>query len=147
MATMNNAGGTPAVATVLLVEDDPKIASFIRKGLRHEGCREEWVSSGEEAILRLQEGGVDVLVLDLGLPEIDGLDVLRHVRSRGVDIPVIVVTGRTDPRDRTAALSLGVNAYLTKPFAWSELRAALLVAVEEMASSRQEGARTMPDQG
>jgi DNA-binding response OmpR family regulator len=147
MSMMNSVGGTPAVATVLLVEDDPKIASFIRKGLRHEGFREEWVSSGEEAILRLQERGVDILVLDLGLPEIDGLDVLRRVRNRGMDIPVIVVTGRTDPRDRTAALSLGVNAYLTKPFAWSELRAALRVAVEEIASSRQEGARTMPDQG
>jgi two-component system response regulator QseB len=145
MLMMNNE--TPAGATVLLVEDDPKIASFIRKGLRHEGFREEWVSSGEEALLRLQEGGVNILVLDLGLPEIDGLDVLRQVRNRGMDIPVIVVTGRTDPRDRTAALSLGVNAYLTKPFAWSELRAALRVAVEEIASPRQEGARTMPDQG
>jgi DNA-binding response OmpR family regulator len=144
---MNKVGGTPAIATVLLVEDDPKIASFIRKGLRHEGLREEWVSSGEEGILRLLEGGVDVLVLDLGLPEIDGLEVLAQVRNRGMDLPVIVVTGRTDPRDRTTALSLGVNAYLTKPFAWSELREALRVAVEEIASPRQEGARIMPDQG
>jgi DNA-binding response OmpR family regulator len=144
---MNSSGGPPPQPTVLLVEDDPKIASFIRKGLRHEGFQEEWVTSGEEAILRLQEGGVDVLVLDLGLPEIDGLDVLAQVRNRGMDLPVIVVTGRTDPRDRTAALSLGINAYLTKPFAWSELRSEVRDAVEEAASSHQEGARRMRDQG
>jgi DNA-binding response OmpR family regulator len=116
--------------TVLLVEDDPKVVSFLEKGFRHEGFRMEWVSTGAEALARLEEEGIDVQVLDLGLPDIDGLEVLQEMRRRGVEVPVIVVTGRTDPRDRAVALSHGVRAYLTKPFRWADLLAELNAAVD-----------------
>jgi DNA-binding response OmpR family regulator len=128
---MKRAGRASPSATVLLVEDDPKIASFLNKGLRHEGFHVDWVTTGEEAISRLDDGGVDLLLLDLGLPDIDGLEVLRELRKRGMDLPVIVVTGRTDPHDRSIALSLGVSAYLTKPFPWGELLAAVRAALEK----------------
>jgi DNA-binding response OmpR family regulator len=89
---------------------------------------------------------VDVLVLDLGLPDIDGLEVLRQARERGVDVPVIVVTGRSDPRDRATALSLGVGVYLTKPFRWTDLLGAVRAAVEEAPSQLPRDERGMPGQ-
>jgi DNA-binding response OmpR family regulator len=142
---MKRAGRVSPSATVLLVEDDPKIASFLNKGLRHEGFHVDWVTTGEEAISRLEDGGVDLQLLDLGLPDVDGLEVLRELRERGMDLPVIVVTGRTDPRDQATALSLGVSAYLTKPFPWTELLAAVRAALEKSLSQRPENAREMPD--
>lgn len=135
MSTTNDGGGPPGAATVLLVEDDPKVASFLKKGLGREGFQMEWASTGTEAIARLDRGGVDVLVLDLGLPDIDGLEVLRRTRERGMDIPVIVVTGRSDPRDRGIAMGLGVGIYLTKPFRWTEFLTAVRAAVEQTSSA------------
>jgi len=109
------------MATVLIVEDDPLIASFIRKALARHGYEIEWVQSGKAALDRLDETGVDLQLLDLGLPDIDGLEVLRQLKERGDQIPVIVITSRSDPADRAIAEGLGVNAYLTKPFPLAEL--------------------------
>jgi DNA-binding response OmpR family regulator len=139
--------GAPDPATVLLVEDDPKIASLLTKGLRREGLQVDWVSTGEESLARLGEGGVALLLLDLGLPDVDGLEVLREMRERGMDVPVIVVTGRSDPRDRAIALSRGVRAYLTKPFAWAELLATVRAALAPTASPHPGDARGMPGRG
>lgn len=110
---------------VLVVEDDQRIASFIVKGLGASGFVVEWVTTGAEAIDRITQGGVDVQVLDLGLPDIDGLVVMRQLVERGNDVPVVIVTARTDPRDKAAALALGATSYLTKPFPWRELVAAV----------------------
>jgi len=139
--------GTVDPATVLLVEDDPKIASLLAKGLRREGYRVDWVPTGEESLTRLEEGGIALLLLDLGLPDIDGLEVLREMRQRGMDVPVIVVTGRSDPRDRAIALSRGVRAYLTKPFAWAELLGTVRAAQVPTALPHLGDARGMPDRG
>jgi two-component system, OmpR family, response regulator RegX3 len=139
--------GTSDPATVLLVEDDPKIASLLTKGLRRQGFLVEWVSTGEESLARLDMGGVDVLLLDLGLPDIDGLEVLREMRQRGMGVPVIVVTGRSDPRDRVIALSLGIRAYVTKPFAWADLLATVRAALDRAAPPGPGDAREMPDRG
>ena len=79
--------------------------------------------AGAAAIENVTAGGISVLVLDLGLPDIDGLDVMRDLIARGLAVPTVVVTARTDPTDRAAALALGANRYLTKPFAWAELLA------------------------
>jgi DNA-binding response OmpR family regulator len=131
--------------TILLVEDDPKIVSFLEKGFRREGFRMEWVSTGTEALARLEQKGIDVQVLDLGLPDIDGLEVLREMRRRGIEIPVIVVTGRTDPRDRAVALSQGVRAYLTKPFPWAVLLAEINAAIDPERWSRTGEAAETPE--
>jgi DNA-binding response OmpR family regulator len=116
--------------TVVVVEDDARIVSFMRKGLRANGYLVEWIATGTEAIERCQAGGVDIMLLDLGLPDIDGLEVLRRLRASGSTLPVIVITARTDPRDRASAMSLGVTTYLTKPYAWADL----LTAVNASAS-------------
>jgi DNA-binding response OmpR family regulator len=86
------------------------------------------------------------MVLDLGLPDIDGLEVLRRARDRGITVPVVVVTGRSDPRDRTIALSLGVGVYLTKPFRWTDLLEAIRAAVEQAPSPRPGDAQDRPGQ-
>lgn len=133
--------GVSASATILLVEDDPRIASFLDKGLRIAGFTVIWVTTGTEALARLEEGGIDLELLDLGLPDIDGLEVLRQARERGVDVPAIVVTARTDPRDRASAVDLGIEAYLTKPFPRAELLAAVHAALDRGASLRPKDAR------
>jgi DNA-binding response OmpR family regulator len=112
-------------AGLLIVEDDPRIADVLVKGLAKQGFEAECVTTGSEAIGRIEAGGIDLLLLDLGLPDIDGLDVLGVLRDRGIAVPVIVITSRSDPRDRAAALELGVRDYLTKPFAWADVWAAV----------------------
>jgi two-component system, OmpR family, copper resistance phosphate regulon response regulator CusR len=104
---------------VLIVEDEPRIAGFLAKGLRRQGYDVQCAYSGSEALEWTgQKDGdepIDLIVLDLGLPDIDGLDVLRELQARGSDVPVLVLTARTDESDRTAALRLGAVEYLTKP--------------------------------
>jgi DNA-binding response OmpR family regulator len=114
-----------AAAGLLIVEDDPRIAAVLAKGLGKRGFESESVSTGSQAISRIQEGGIGLLLLDLGLPDIDGLDVLQRLRNGGCDLPVIVITSRTDPRDRASALEFGVSEYLTKPVAWADVWAAV----------------------
>ena len=116
-------GGDERVANVLIVEDDPLIASFIRKALSREGHDVEWVPTGNAALERVAAGGVDLQLLDLGLPDIDGLDVLRRLQERDEQVPVIVITSRSDPADRATAHELGVDAYLMKPFPLANLLA------------------------
>lgn len=111
--------------TVLVVEDDPRIADFMVRGLRASGFAVDWVTTAGEALDRLAAGGVALQVLDLGLPDVDGLVMLRDAIERGLDVPTIVVTARTDPRDRAAAAALGVETYLTKPFAWADFLSAV----------------------
>lgn len=118
-------------ASILVVEDDPKIAAMLAKGLRRRGHLVETVGTGTEAVDRIERGGIDLQLLDLGLPDIDGLEVLRRLRESERDVPVIVITARSDPHDRDTAIGLGVVEYLTKPFAWTQLWAAIEACVPE----------------
>ena len=110
---------------VLVVEDDPKIASMLAKGLRAKQLDVETVTTGTAALARVNEGGIDLQLLDLGLPDMDGLEVLRRLRAEGNDVRVIVITARSDPADRATANGLGVADYFTKPFAWKQLWTAI----------------------
>jgi DNA-binding response OmpR family regulator len=110
-------------ATILIAEDEPRIALFLTKGLRGEGYRVAHVSDGAEVVGRLQELHPDLLLLDLGLPGIDGLTVLQRVRELGMHLPVIVLTARAELSDQIAGLDGGANDYLCKPFRFDELLA------------------------
>ena len=112
---------------VLVVEDEERIAAFLAKGLRQRSHTVDVVGIGAEAlqVLLTAYPGHDVLVLDLGLPDIDGLEVLRRAREQGVQVPVIVVTARTGGDDRAQARALGVDDYLVKPFPMNQLLASL----------------------
>jgi DNA-binding response OmpR family regulator len=110
---------------VLVVEDEPGIAGFIRQGLSEAGFGVTVESDGKRGLLRALTEEVDVLVLDVMLPGLNGLEILRRLRARGVNTPVLLLTARDEIDDRVAGLDAGADDYLTKPFAFAELLARL----------------------
>jgi DNA-binding response OmpR family regulator len=108
---------------VLVVEDEDRIASFLGKGLRAQGYAVERAATGAEALGRARDPNLDLIILDLGLPDIDGSDVLRRIRQLGSNVPVIILTARGDLDDRVRGLDLGADDYIAKPFAFDELLA------------------------
>jgi two-component system response regulator QseB len=108
---------------VLLVEDDPMVGEAVRKGLRQDGFAIDWVQDGKSADVALRTEDYAMLLLDLGLPQKDGLAVLRTLRERGSAIPVLITTARDAVADRVAGLDAGADDYLIKPFDLEELSA------------------------
>lgn len=111
------------MSRILIVEDEERIASFVRKGLDASGFTTTVVGTGAEAVDYAVTGGFDLMLLDLGLPDTDGFDVLRRVRALGVDIPVVILTARDGVRDTVTGLEIGADDYVTKPFRFEELLA------------------------
>ena len=109
---------------ILVVEDERKVASFLRQGLQEEGHAVETAGDGAAALDMLLEGpGYDLVVLDVMLPKRDGFDVLKTLRQRRVQTPVLCLTARDAVSDKVAGLDLGADDYLTKPFAFEEFLA------------------------
>lgn len=108
---------------LLLVEDDEMIGKSIREGLRREGYGIDWVRDGWAAEQSLTATDYDLLILDLGLPRVHGLQVLKNTRQKGKKIPVLVITARDGVEDRVNGLDAGADDYLVKPFSMSELGA------------------------
>jgi DNA-binding response OmpR family regulator len=108
---------------LLVVEDEARIASFLVRGLSDQGYHVDCVATGAEALVRGRDPGLDLLLLDLGLSDLDGLEVLRQLRGEGRRLPVIILTARGEVEDRVEGLNLGADDYLTKPFAFDELLA------------------------
>jgi DNA-binding response OmpR family regulator len=107
-------------STVLIVEDDHNIGNLVRTYLERDGYGVVWVRSGEEALAELERHPLDLVVLDVGLPGIDGFEVCRRVRARS-EIPVIMLTARDEEVDRVLGLELGADDYVPKPFSPREL--------------------------
>jgi DNA-binding response OmpR family regulator len=108
---------------ILLVEDDPKVASFIRKGLEEEQFRVDVAEDGEEGLEQALAGEHDLLILDIMLPRRDGMSLLTEIRRRQIDTPVLMLTAKDAVEDRVAGLNAGCDDYLPKPFAFAELLA------------------------
>ena len=108
---------------ILIAEDEPRISSFVKRGLESAGFATEVVADGAEALERAQSSGVDLLLLDVGLPTMDGFEVLRHLRGQGSTLPVIMLTARSSTRDTVDGLNAGANDYVPKPFKFDELLA------------------------
>ena len=111
------------MSQILIVEDEPRIASFVAKGLRAAGYATVMETSGEAAVMMAVHEPIDLIVLDVGLPDIDGFEVLARLRGQGVQIPVIMLTARSSVADRVAGLQSGADDYMPKPFAFEELLA------------------------
>ena len=107
---------------VLVVEDDEDIADVLRRSLRQEGHEVRTAVDGEDALKLASEFVPDLVVLDLGLPRLDGVEVCRRLRSEG-DVPILILTARTDTGDRVEGLDAGADDYLVKPFERAELLA------------------------
>lgn len=108
---------------ILVVEDDNAVARFLSKGLQAEHYAVDIKGDGEEALAMAQDLDYDLVVLDLTLPGIDGLTVLKHIRASKDDLPILVLSGRNGLEDRVKGLDLGADDYLTKPFSFRELSA------------------------
>ncbi|MBK7249822.1 MAG: response regulator [Gammaproteobacteria bacterium] len=106
---------------LLLVEDDPILGNGIEAGLRQAGFTVDWTRDGRSAQLALETTRYELVVLDLGLPRVSGMELLRQLRARGSDLPVLVLTARDTVRDRVSGLEAGADDYLIKPFDLSEL--------------------------
>ena len=108
---------------ILIAEDEPRLASFLEKGLRSNGFVTTRAEDGDRASLLARDDDFDLLVLDLGLPGKDGTDVLRELRAAGQRMPVIILTARDDVSDKVGGLEGGADDYVTKPFRFEELLA------------------------
>jgi DNA-binding response OmpR family regulator len=110
MAIADGTGG------IVVIEDDPLIARFMTRALDKRGYHADAVTTGTEGLALASSETTALVLLDLGLPDMDGLDVLRRLRESGSAVRVVVVTSRSDPADRAIAEGLGVSGYIVKPF-------------------------------
>ena len=110
---------------VLIVEDERKISAYVKRGLEEEGYAVDAAYTGREALEWVETATFDLIILDLLLPEVDGLEVCRETRRRGIRTPILMLTARDSLDDRVAGLDAGADDYLVKPFALKELLARL----------------------
>lgn len=125
------------VTTVLLVEDDPAISEPLARALGREGYEVRAHGTGRGALAEVD--GVDLVVLDLGLPDIDGLDVAREIRASGKTVPILILTARTDEVDMVVGLDTGADDYVTKPFRLAELLARVRALLRRTGAENSEG--------
>ena len=130
--------------TVLLVEDEESIGALVRTYLGRDGYRVVWVRTGEEALAELVRHPVRIVVLDIGLPGMDGFEVCRQVRSRS-SVPILMLTARDEEPDRVAGLELGADDYVPKPFSPRELAARVKAILRRADPSPQESVLAMGD--
>ncbi len=116
---------------ILIAEDEERISSFIEKGLRAAGYTSHVVANGGDALDFASTGSFDLVVLDIGLPGLDGFEVLRRLRAAGSTIPVIILTARDSGTDTVAGLEGGANDYMSKPFRFDELLARIRLRVKD----------------
>lgn len=118
---------------ILLVEDDELLGEAAQAGLNQYGYTVDWLKDGESAKLALLNESFDLVVLDLGLPKLSGLGLLKHVRSSGNSTPIIILTARETIEDRVKGLDCGADDYLTKPFDINELSARIRALIRRSA--------------
>ena len=124
---------------VLLVEDDAAIAEPLVRALRREGYDVETETTGEDALARMGDGGVDLVLLDLGLPGLDGIEVCRRLRASGEKVPIVMLTARTEEVDTVVGLDAGADDYVTKPVRLAELLARVRAAIRRRPGGSPEG--------
>jgi DNA-binding response OmpR family regulator len=119
------------VNRILIVEDERRIASFIEKGLRANGFVTAVADRGREALSMARTGGFDLVILDLGLPDVDGMEILQELRQGDTRLPVVILTARDGVTDTVRGLESGADDYVTKPFRFEELLARVRVRLRE----------------
>ena len=122
---------------ILLIEDDPNITDFMEVVFEREQYRLMVAANGMEALTALQAETFDVILLDLGLPDIDGMDLLKILRKR-MDLPIVVISARKDENEKVAALDLGADDYVTKPFGTNELLARIRTALRHKKTKEEQ---------
>ena len=115
------------MARILAIDDDPAVTSLIKRGLTYEGFTVETASSGEAALELARDHSPDLIILDIMMPRMEGLDVLRRLRSADATLPVLMLTAKDAPADQIQALELGADDYVVKPFTFEVLLARVRV--------------------
>jgi two-component system response regulator MprA len=126
---------------ILVVDDDPKIRTVVRRGLAYEGSRVVEAESGEEGLEKAREHLPDLVILDVMMPGIDGLEVTRRLRSSGDEIAILMLTARDEVKDRVAGLEIVADDYLVKPFSFEELLARVHALLRRRSTSAGETLR------
>src|SRR5215467_6208887 len=122
---------------ILVVEDQQRLGQFLERGLKECAYTVRWVGTCDEALNALAESPFDAIILDLGLPDGDGLEMLRRWRSSGFNEPVLILSARDSVEDRIKGLDLGADDYLPKPFSFEELLARIRSLVRRQSSAKQ----------
>lgn len=115
---------------VLIIEDEAKISRFLQLELEHEGYAPEIAEEGRNGYTMAQTGKYDIIILDLMLPNLSGIEICRRLRAEGINTPIIMLTAKDDVSDKVTGLDVGANDYMTKPFAIEELLARMRVALK-----------------
>src|SRR6201997_4704979 len=131
---------TTQSATILLVDDEDAVQKLLTYPLEHEGFRVVQARDGEEALRRFENEQVDLVVLDLMLPKLDGLEVCRRLRATS-SVPIIMLTARDDELDKVVGLELGADDYITKPFSIREFRSRVRALLRRAAVGGQADGR------
>jgi two-component system copper resistance phosphate regulon response regulator CusR len=124
------------VAAILIAEDEPRIAAFVEKGLRAAGLSTTVAHTGPDALDYACSGEFDLMVLDIGLPQLDGFAVLEALRGQGSTLPVIILTARDSVTDTVAGLEGGADDYMAKPFRFEELLARVRIRLRDTAPTQ-----------
>ncbi len=125
------------LVNVLFVEDEAKIANFVRAGLKEQGFVVDYCDNGNDGYLRALDNEYDAIVLDIMMPGLDGLSILKQLRHKGRNAPVILLTARNELDDRLSGLNLGADDYIAKPFFVEELAARIHAVVRRSVGDRQ----------
>jgi two-component system catabolic regulation response regulator CreB len=128
---------------ILIVEDEPAIADNIKFALETEGFETVWHGSGENVLSLLSEGLIDLIVLDIGLPDVNGMDLCRDIR-KSYTLPIIFLTARSDEIDRIVGLEIGADDYMSKPFSPRELAARVKAVLRRTNDSKGQGSEGNP---
>jgi len=126
------------VVRILVVDDEPAIRRFLRAGLGAQGYVITELETGLPALDVVRRNGTDLIVLDLGLPDIDGLEVIRRIRAAGSAVPILVLSSRDNESGKVEALDIGADDYVTKPFGIDELLARIRAALRHMLQQQGE---------
>ena len=122
------------MTSILVVEDEPGISSFVAKGLTSAGYNVTVVDKGADAISGALGGDYSLIVLDIGLPDMDGFEVLEQIRGQGATLPIIVLTARSSVEDTVSGLEQGADDYMSKPFRFEELLARIRLRLKNASS-------------
>ena len=122
------------MSSILIIEAEPRIVAFLTKGLKAAGFTTHTTAAGREAVELALQTSFDLIILDVGLPDIDGFEVLQQLRGQGVTAPVIMLTARSSVADRVAGLEGGADDYMPKPFSFEELLARIRVRLRPEAA-------------
>lgn len=136
---------------ILLVEDNERLAATLSRGLREDGNEVETADRGKDGLSAIERSHPDIVILDLGLPDLDGLAVIGRARSSGQVLPILVLTARDSPAEKIRALDLGADDFVVKPFAFDEVLARVHALVRRASGPRwaplaMEGLRILTDE-